>query len=165
VASTKHTLLIILLCSTLISGITGCGSSSESSAENIPEPASSPVQKQGKPKSSQHFTVQADTLHATSRKKDGSAAGSIEIRKHVQKKYYSVQIGAFKSETNIKQNQKLLEQRFQQPVIVFFEKGISLTRMCVGKFSSEDEAVKFLRSMQQQFPNDYNQAWVAALKQ
>jgi cell division septation protein DedD len=169
VANTKGLLLAALCSLGLFSGLIGCGPSEETAGNKdsrlTDNSASTPERNGTKQKNTQRFTVRADTLHATSRKRDSTTAAAIEIRNHTPKKYYSVQIGAFKSENNVKQNQTMLEKRFQKPVITFFDKGISLTRICIGKFSSEEAAWKFLRTMQEQFPNDYKQAWVAALKQ
>ena len=112
----------------------------------------------------QLFSVQADTLSATPRKKGSKTAQPIEMRQTAQKKYYSVQIGAYKLRSNIENNKKILEKRFRQPVIIFFENGIKMTRMCVGNFPTKSAAMSFLLQMQKQYPGEYRQAWVAELK-
>jgi len=113
---------------------------------------------------SQRFTVQADTLTAQSRKKEGAGASSVALRSSASKKYYSVQIGAFRLNSNIERNQQLLNKRFKQPVISFYENGIQLTRICVGNFSTKQSALAFLKKMKEQYPRDYTEAWVAELK-
>ncbi len=109
------------------------------------------------------FHVQADTLSATRRKKGTSNNRSIEVRQSAQKKYYSIQIGAFRLESNVAHNKQLLEKRFKQPVIIFYEGGIKMTRMCLGNFPTKHAANTFLASMKEQYPKDYTTAWVAEL--
>ncbi|MDD8019330.1 MAG: SPOR domain-containing protein [Bacteroidota bacterium] len=125
--------------------------------------ANSNATKHRKPKS-QRFTVQADTLTAQSRKKEGSGNSPVSMRSTGQTKYYSVQVGGFKLQSNIDNNKKILSQRFKLPLVVFFDKAITMTRICVGNFSTKKAALKFLSTMKEKYPNDYAQAWVAELK-
>jgi cell division septation protein DedD len=136
--------------------------------EQSTEPAGTIDPKESRPDKQknlkQQFTVQADTLSATPRKKGSKPAQPIEMRQTAQKKYYSVQIGAYKLRSNIDNNKKILEKRFHLPVIIFYENGIKLTRMCVGNFPTKSAAISFLLQMQKQYPGEYRQAWVAELK-
>jgi len=112
---------------------------------------------------SQQFKVHADTVTAQPRKKGSKQKTSIEIRPVPPKKYYAIQIGAFKHESNIDNNKKILSKRFNQPVTVFFDPGIKLTRICMGNFLSKEDALTFLKKMREQYPNEYKSAWVAEL--
>ena len=113
---------------------------------------------------SQSFSVQVDTLTAQSRKKGNHSNSSIALRSSLPKKYYSIQIGAFKSQANIDLNQKMLNKRFKQPVITFFDGGIKMMRICIGNFPTKQVGFDFLHGMQKNYPNDYKNAWVAELK-
>jgi cell division septation protein DedD len=120
------------------------------------------VKVQEKPKSTvQRFSVQADTVDVQRKKRQGSASTSISVKAAAPKKFYTVEVGAFKMQSNVKRHQRELSTRFKLPVRVFFDSTIHLTRVCVGNFSSKSSANTFLDKMKQQYPKDYPDLWVS----
>lgn len=116
-------------------------------------------------RSQRRFTVQADTLTVQSKKKEKPKTPPVTVNKSASQKYYSIQIGAYRLKSNADRNYARSLKRFRQPVIRFYEKGIKMERVCVGHFSSFTMARAFLKKIQQQYPADYPDAWVAELKQ
>lgn len=124
-----------------------------------------PVNPSSMKTTGQRFTVQADTVTIQSRKKATVKTAPVPVKTVVvPQKYYSVQIGAFRLKSNAERNIRLLEKRFKAPVIHFYENGIKMERICIGRFSTLTEAKTFLRNMQKQYPAEYTQAWIAELK-
>ncbi len=110
------------------------------------------------------FNVQADTLTAHSRRKGVKGNSSVSVRSTASKKYYSVQIGAYKLKGNADRNFALCLQRFKQPVIKFYAPGIKMERLCVGRFSTAKAAKVFAAAIQEQYPKDYHNVWVTVLQ-
>ncbi len=81
-----------------------------------------------------------------------------------KKKYYSVQLGAFRILANADKAQKIAKQRYKKPVYQFFDKPIKMYRVVVGNFSKLNEAAKFLKLIQQAHPKEYKDAWVAEMR-
>ena len=167
-----------IVCIIFVAGIwTGCSSPKETiEDESVTEMGSNtqdsssvvvPVQppsgkNQMREKSStQRFTVQADTVDVQRKKKQSSVASSISVKAAAPKKFYTVEIGAFKLQSNVKRHQEQLASRFKLPVRVLFDSSITLTRVCVGTFSTKTLASKFMEKMQKQFPKDYPDCWVS----
>jgi len=113
----------------------------------------------------QQFNILTDTLTAKSQKRSSIPNSSVEVRASTSKKYYSVQIGAFRFHSNIDHNEKFLNKHFTQPIITFFSERIKLTRMCIGIFLTKKEAFNFLKKLRKQFPKKYPDAWVALISQ
>ena len=113
--------------------------------------------------SSPRFNVQADTLTVHPRKKGTKENSSVGVRSSVPRKYYSVQIGAYKLKSNLERNYALCLKRFKQPIIKFYEPGIKMDRLCVGHFATAKEAKNFAKSIQEQYPKEYKEVWVTVL--
>ena len=127
------------------------------------EPAQEPVPSAKTTPSSQQFSVQADTLDVEHQKKAaGSGSTSVSVKASVPKKFYTVEVGAFRDPANVKRHQDLLTQRFKLPVRAEFDSTIHLTRVTVGTFTSRDQAVQFMDSMKKEFPNEYADIWVSS---
>ena len=168
-----YTFFVAFICSLAV--LQGCSSSDETTtdapethrqpqeAKTPPPPA--PVKQHAIVPSSQQFKVHADTVTAQPKKKTGAPNTSIEVRQTPSKKYFAVQIGAFKLKRNVDHNEKVLEERFHKPVTSFFDTAIQLTRICLGHFATKASASAFLKQMQAQYPNDYTAAWIAELTQ
>ena len=73
---------------------------------------------------------------------------------------FSVQIGSFKMPDNAGRIVALAKERFTQPVYLFLDKNDNSYKIVIGNFSSKDDARKFRDQMEQQYPNDYDHAWV-----
>lgn len=116
------------------------------------------------PSSQQRFNVQADTLTVHTRKKERSTSPPVTVKSTLPRHYYSIQIGAFRLKSNADRNVEIINKRFSYPVIRFYEPGIKMERICMGHFTSYKAAVALLKSIQQQYPNDYKDAWIAELK-
>ncbi|HMD13181.1 MAG TPA: SPOR domain-containing protein, partial [Bacteroidota bacterium] len=73
---------------------------------------------------------------------------------------FSVQIGSFKVPDNAARIVGLAKERFAQPVYLFLDKSDNSYKVVIGNFGTKDDARKFRDQMEQQFPNDYDHAWV-----
>lgn len=73
---------------------------------------------------------------------------------------FSVQIGSFKMPENAGRIVALAKERFTQPVYFFLDKSDNSYKIVIGNFSTKDDARKFRDQMEQQYPNDYDHAWV-----
>ena len=105
--------------------------------------------------------MQADTVDVQSKKKHGSQASTISVKASTPKKFYTVEIGAFRMQSNIKRHQTQLAQRFNLPVRVLFDSTINLTRVCIGTFSTKSFALKFMKKLHTQYPKEYPDCWVS----
>ncbi|MGA9407880.1 MAG: SPOR domain-containing protein [Bacteroidota bacterium] len=85
-------------------------------------------------------------------------------RRSLKKKYYSVQLGAFRVLSNADRAKKIAQQRYKKPVYQFYDKPIKMYRVTVGNFSKLKEALKFLKTIRQQHPKEYKDAWVAEMR-
>lgn len=121
-----------------------------------------PVKKQPPVKSTtQRFSVQADTVDVQHKKRGGTQTSSVLVKASTPKKFYTVEVGAFRLQSNVKRHQQQLGARFKLPVRVLYDSSINLTRVCVGTFSSRSFAVTFMKKMQAQYPADYPDSWVS----
>lgn len=153
---------------------TGCSSSEESIDDEFladieendtpsvdttsTEPVTKPPAKSSS--SSQQFSVKADTVDVQSKKKQGKKSSSISVKASAPKRFYTVEIGAFRLQGNVKRHQEQLTKRFNLPVRVMFDSSISLTRVCVGTFSTKKTATVFMNTMKEKYPKDYPDLWV-----
>ncbi len=125
----------------------------------------SPAESDTKPaepsvSSSRQFSVKADTVDVQSKKKQGKNSSSISVKASAPKKFYTVEVGAFRLQSNIKRHQNQLIKRFNLPVRVLFDSSITLTRICVGTFSTKKIATAFMNTMKEKYPKDYPDLWV-----
>jgi hypothetical protein len=111
--------------------------------------------------SGQRFSVQADTVDVQHKKRTGAASSSVSVKASTPKRFYTVEIGAFRLQSNILRHRQQLAERFQLPVRVLYDSTIRLTRVCVGTFSSRTLAVEFMKKMQARYPADYPDGWVS----
>ncbi len=126
--------------------------------EKIREPVNKSVQ------TNQQFSVQADTLVVLSKRKHkNTIQSSISVKSSAPKKFYTVEVGAFRLASNVRRHQEQLAKRFNLPVTVFLDSTIHLTRVCVGNFSSKKTASDFLKTMKEKHPKDYPDPWVSQL--
>jgi cell division protein FtsN len=119
------------------------------------------AKRNGQQSSAQRFSVQADTVVVQQKKKPGSQSSSISVKASTPKKFYTVEIGAFRRQSNVDRHRTQLAERFHLPVRVLFDSSISLTRVCVGTFSTRSLAIDFMKKMQSQYPEDYPDCWVS----
>lgn len=154
----------------------GCSSSEESAEDSImtemqpfdtttvTEPVQqeppAPIQKKEKA-TTQRFSVQADTVDVQQKKRQGSNTSSISVKASAPKKFYTVEVGAFKLQSNVKRHQMELAKRFKLPVRVLFDSTINLTRVCVGTFSTKLLAAQLINKMQKEYPKDYPSIWIS----
>ncbi len=159
--------------------LAGC-SSSEPPQKSAPEqqpaadapPAPKPLPREqtaaAKPKSSkspQGFIAREDTIEAQLVKKSKQQGQLHNQFKLIEKKkYYSVQVGAFRIMTNAERCQRLVKKRFHKPVYQFYDRPIKMYRVAVGNFSTKRTAFTFLHQVKKDFPRDYSDAWVAELR-
>lgn len=109
----------------------------------------------------QRFTVQADTVDVQQKKRAGTQSVSISVKATAPKRFYTVEVGAFRLQSNVDRHRKELGERFGLPVRVLYDSSIKLTRVCIGAFSSRSRAVEFIQSMRQKHPGEYTDSWVS----
>ena len=154
-------------CSSSSSSQNGGGTSlsDSSSSQQTVSQKTGRNQRQSSGGNQQGFVTQEDTIEAEvvthgqsgNRMKPPSRGSS-------KKKYYSVQLGAFKVLSNADRSKKTAQQRYKKPVYQFFDKPIKMYRVTVGNFAKLNDALKFLRSVQKDHPKEYKDAWVAEMR-
>lgn len=113
----------------------------------------------------QGFVTQEDTIEAqVVTRGQGADHSKAPPRQSKKKKYYSVQIGAFRILANAGRAQKLCKQRFKKPIYHFYDKAIKMYRVTAGHFTKIKDAFGFLKTVQEQHPKDYKDAWVAEMR-
>ncbi len=159
--------------------IAGCSSSSSTSQDTPAAAAdSSALQTQPLPQhkishkqnrsasgSQQGFVTQEDTIEAqVVTRKENRSHPKPPSKQSSKKKYYSVQLGAFRSLSNADRVEKSAKQRYKRPVHQFYDKAIKMYRVTVGNFSKLKDAWTFLKDVQKQHPKEYKDAWVAEMR-
>ncbi|MDE3057214.1 MAG: SPOR domain-containing protein [Bacteroidota bacterium] len=187
--SLKHKTYLLIFC--VASGLMlwGCSSSETEKETAAPSPADSaaiaPRQALSQPAGEQSsaaqpkpekkparqgFVAREDTIEAQLVKKNKwnpaaePRAPRNRLKAMERKKYYSVQVGAFRIIANAERCQKLVKKRFRKPVHQFYDRGIKMYRITVGNFSTKKTAFVFLRRVKNDFAKDYSDAWVAELR-
>jgi len=129
-------------------------------AQPVQQDTTPPVHKKQK-SPTQRFSVQADTVDVQQKKRQGSTASSISVKASAPKKFYTVEVGAFRLNSNVQRHQTELTKRFKLPVRILFDSTINLTRVCVGTFSTKAFAEKFMNKMNKEYPKDYPGLWIS----
>lgn len=127
----------------------------------VQTPSNKPQPQRNTQTGKQRFSVQSDTVDVQRRKKQGSQSPTVSVKASTPKKFYTVEVGAFRLQSNIRRHQDQLAKRFQLPVRVLFDSTLQLTRVCVGTFSTKTLAANFMKKMQKDFPKDYPDLWVS----
>jgi cell division protein FtsN len=113
----------------------------------------------------QGFVTQEDTIEAqVVTRNQGTIHSEAPPERLKKKKYYSVQIGAFRILSNADRAQKIAKQRYKKPVYHFYDKAIKMYRVTVGNFSKIKDAFVFLKTVQSKHPKEYKDAWVAEMR-
>lgn len=159
-ASINSAFWIVLLA---LCALAGCTASGDATEEDYLSDTDTNGYYAGR-KSSPGFNVQADTLTAAQRRRGKKGSSNINVRSAAAKKFYSVQIGAYKLKSNADRNYKLCLKRFNQPILRFYEPGIKMERLCVGKFPTAKAAKEYALSIQEQYPKEYQNIWVTVLR-
>ena len=152
------------------SGTTQSNSSitpSDSAASQGQPPTSkkSHSQRQASPGTQQGFVTQEDTIEAEIVTHNQDSDRLKPPSKHsAKKKYYSVQLGAFRVLANADKEKKIAQQRYKKPVYQFFDKPIKMYRVTVGNFPKLNDGLKFLKQIQEAHPKEYKDAWVAEMR-
>lgn len=109
------------------------------------------------------FSVQADTVDVRQKKRTAGSPSStsISVKASTPKRFYTVEVGAFRLQSNVDRHSQQLAERYKLPVRVLYDNSIKLTRVCVGTFSSRSLATSFLATMKEQYPADYPDCWVS----
>ena len=173
--------IFILIASVGMSMIAvGC-SSSNSSQQDATQASSdsSSTQLRGQPQSGGHsngrklsrirnqqgFVTQEDTIEAEVVTRNHTP-GHVKppAKGSTKKKFYSVQVGAFRELSNANHAKKVAQERYKKTVYHFFEKGIKMYRVTVGTFSKLKDGLAFLKKIQSEHPEEYKNAWVAEMR-
>lgn len=154
----------------------GCSSSQETipedeavtqiDSEELPVPEAAAAKRSEPPAAKvpaavQRFTVQADTVVIEKKKRQSSASTSISVKASAPKKFYTVEVGAFRVQSNVLRHKEQLGQRFKLPVRILYDSTLQLTRVCVGTFSSRSSATEFIKKMHNEYPKEYPGLWVS----
>lgn len=155
----------------------GCSSSETAQKETAAAPTDTAnSQSQHRPKASGHqrlsssgkqegFLTQEDTIEAeVITRNHGSNHVKPPSKHSLKKKYYSVQLGAFRTLSNADRAKKVAQQRYKKPIYQFYDKPIKMYRVTLGNFSKLNDALTFLKTIQQQHPKEYKDAWVAEMR-
>ncbi len=175
----RHELLFIASVgvSIVIAGCSSSGSSQQEATQASPDSASAQLTGQGQPaghlngrkssraRNQQGFVTQEDTIeaevvtrnHTTGHVKPPAKGSS-------KKKFYSVQVGAFRELSNANHAKKVAQERYKRTVYHFYEKGIKMYRVTVGNFSKLNDGLAFLKKIQKEHPQEYKNAWVAEMR-
>ncbi len=74
---------------------------------------------------------------------------------------YTIQVGAFIKASNALHVQKIAKQRFSDvPVFNYFVTPAKIYRVSVGKYSDQQAAAVLMKTMQKQYPRDYQKCWI-----
>ena len=177
----RSLLLPLLIASIALALTAGC-SSSGSTQQDTAQPAADSLSaqpqdhpqgtahKSGSRKSSrvrnqQGFVTQEDTIEAEVVTRNHATGHVKPPAKGVsKKKFYSVQIGAFRELSNANRAKKVAQDRYKRTVYHFYEKGIKMYRVTVGNFSKLKDGLTFLKKIQSEHPKEYKNAWVAEMR-
>ncbi len=132
----------------------GCGTS-EPTEESAAVPAPQPP-----PPPKAAFETRTDTvsaLHRSDRSHPPTSPREAQVR-------FMVQIGAFKDPQRASRIQTTARERYHLPVLNDYNSRYALYQIRIGFFESRDAAYTFRQRMRQDFPSDYNDAWVVQLK-
>ena len=172
---------VTLLLVVLIAGLIGVGCSSSETAQKgtsaaptdtaysqSQQPITQKTSRRPRLSSSgkqEGFVTQEDTIEAeVITRNRGTNHLKPPSQRSSKKKYYSVQLGAFRVLSNADRAKKVAQQRYKKPVYQFYDKPIKMYRVTVGNFSKLKDALKFLKTIQQQHAKEYKDAWVAEMR-
>jgi SPOR domain len=139
--------------------------SSAFQTQQIPPEKKSRKQRISSSGKQQGFVTQEDTIEAqVVTRKQATIRSKAPPERLKKKKYYSVQIGAFRVLSNADRAQKIAKQRYKKPIYHFYDKAIKMYRVTVGNFSKIKDAFVFLKTVQSKHPKEYKDAWVAEMR-
>ncbi len=136
-----------------------------SQSQQPPSPKTIHARKLRSSGKQQGFVTQEDTIEAeVITRNRGTSHLKPPSKRSQKKKYYSVQLGAFRILGNADRAKKIAQQRYKKPVYHFYDKPIKMYRVTVGNFPKLKEALKFLKAIQKEHPKEYKDAWVAEMR-
>jgi cell division protein FtsN len=182
--STKYparALDLLSLMAALALGLMAAGCSSSNSAQQdttqtspdsaSPQPAQSLSGGRTRNDRSSHirnqqgFVTQEDTIEAeVVTRNHGVGHMKPPTKGTAKRKFYSVQVGAFRELSNANKAKKVAQERYKKTVYHFYEKGIKMYRVTVGDFAKLQDGLAFLKKIQHEHPQEYKNAWVAEMK-
>lgn len=142
----------------LIVLLAGCGTTEQTEETSLPPPSPPPVQPTVP--APPEYRTQVDTvsaLQAAPLSADSSAGVAAQER-------YVVQIGAFKDPALANAAQTLARQRYAMTVLNDYNPLVGLYQIRVGFFDTKEEAYLFRARIQNEFPEEYTDAWVVQFK-
>jgi cell division septation protein DedD len=145
--------------------VLGCSSSSQSTKEGQEEASPAPQQAKETPPAAQQESVppKVDTVNVDVQNttRPTYEQKSVEPSAATLRGRYSVQVGAYKMADNADRVASLAKERFSRNVYTILDPTDGMYKVRVGDFTEKDDARRFRDEMAQQFPSDYNDAWVA----
>lgn len=154
---TKFSILFALAAVTMAALYSGCSSSDESTDQGT---SSTPSQEYplGQGQSAQKEDTVSVAVQNTPRPTYETKTPPPPATPTGQ---FSVQIGAYRERDNADQIAALARERFRLNVYTVNDKATALFKVMIGDFSTKDDARAFRDRMTQQYPGEYNDAWVS----
>lgn len=149
---------IVLLLLALALLAAGCGTT-EQTQESPPEAPAPPAALPAEPPP-QELRSRVDTVsvqQTTLPPLDSAGVSDLPAR-------YVVQIGAFKDPALADAAQALARQRYAMTVLNDYNPLVGLYQIRVGFFDTKEEAYVFRTRIQNEFPEEYKDAWVVQFK-
>ena len=169
-------LYIFLIAAAASIVVSGCSSSNtaqqESSIDSTATQSQQPIspkqtheEKSSRPRNQQGFVTQEDTIEAeVVTRNQGASQLKPPPKRSAKKKFYSVQLGAFRILSNADHAKRVAKERYKKPIYHFYDKGIKMYRVTVGNFSKLNDGLSFLKEIQKKHPKEYKDAWVAEMR-
>ena len=106
------------------------------------------------------FKARQDTVRASMVFKNNKSTLHIKIERP-DNPMYTIQVGAFLNASNALRTQKSAKQRFSDlPVFNYFVTPAKIYRVSIGKYSDRQAAAVLMKTMQKQYPRDYQKCWI-----
>jgi len=106
------------------------------------------------------FKAKQDTVRASMVFKNKSVSLRLKIERP-DNPMYTIQVGAYMKASNALRTQKIAKQRFNNlPVFNRFVESAKIYRVSIGKYSDQQAAADLMKTMQKQYPREYQKCWI-----
>jgi hypothetical protein len=107
------------------------------------------------------FKAKQDTVRASMVFKNNKSA-SLHLKiERPENPMYTVQVGAFVKASNALRTQKTAKQRYNDvPIFNYFVAPAKIYRVSIGKYSDRQAAADLMKTIQKQYPREYQKCWI-----
>ncbi len=137
----------------------GCSSSEKSSTSSANVPPA--VQKPNEPATKEIMDPAKQSNNPTPTKLPDPVQETPKNQQMLPYGKFGVQIGAYTSLENSELAAASAKSRFSRNVYTMNDKTQNLYKVMIGEFATKDEARQFRDRIVQQYPGEYNDAWVS----